>query len=181
MTLEKSLAFVNFMIEKTTRIIGIDPGFGRLGYGILEKENSSWKVLDYGCIETSTKKNFIDRLQEIHVELQKIIKKYKPDCAGVEDLFFAKNIKTAMSVGQARGVILLTLIMNNIEVHEFTPLQIKQAITGYGRADKNQIQKMVEMELKINSKIKLDDTADALAAALTCASCLNFNKKTAKL
>ncbi|MFH1947099.1 MAG: crossover junction endodeoxyribonuclease RuvC [Candidatus Magasanikbacteria bacterium] len=162
---------------ESQRILGIDPGFGRTGWGVIEKSGSEWQVVDFGCIETSAKKDFISRIDELNLELLKIIKKYKPTRSGVEDLFFAKNVKTAMKVGQARGVILLTLRQANITIDEFTPLQIKQALTGYGRAEKGQVQKMVQMILQIKKKITPDDTADALAVAITCASGLKMRTK----
>ena len=167
------------------RILGIDPGFGRTGWGVIEKAGpdssrggQEWQLVAYGCIETSAKKDFVSRIDELNLELIKIIKKYKPDRSGVEDLFFAKNVKTAMKVGQARGVILLTLHQAKIPIDEFTPLQIKQALTGYGRAEKDQVQKMVEMILEIKKKITPDDAADALAVAITCASSMKMRSKT---
>ena len=148
-------------------ILGIDPGFGRMGYGLVAQDkNNQWKAVVFGCVETSKKKTFVDRLAEIHEELIKIIKKYKPTRMAVEELFFFKNLKTAIEVGQARGVILLTGVENHLPIDEFTPLQVKQAITGYGRAEKDQMQKMVAMILGIKEKIKSDDAADALAVAL---------------
>ena len=148
-------------------ILGIDPGFGRVGYGIIKKnEKGDWKMVDFGCIETSVKKSFVDRLAEIHEALVKIIKKHKPTRMAVEELFFFTNVKTAIEVGQARGVILLTGVENNLPIDEFTPLQVKQAITGYGRAEKGQMQKMAAMILGMTEKIKSDDAADALAVAL---------------
>jgi crossover junction endodeoxyribonuclease RuvC len=124
-------------------------------------------VVDWGCIETSAKKDFIERLKEIHCAVGSLIKKYNPERIAVEDLFFAKNVKTAMKVGEARGVILLTCVQANVPVVEFTPLQIKQTMTGYGRAEKQQVQKMVKFLLKTKKKITPDDAADALAVALT--------------
>ncbi len=166
------------------RILGVDPGFGRTGWGVIEKSGSrstqggqDWRPVAFGCIETSAKKDFISRIDELNLELLKIIKKYKPTRSGVEDLFFAKNVKTAMKVGQARGVILLTLRQAGIPIDEFTPLQIKQALTGYGRAEKGQVQKMVQMILQIKKKITPDDAADALAVAITCASGLKMRAK----
>ncbi len=148
-------------------ILGIDPGFGRIGFGVIEKRNNEWQAVCYGCIETNAKNCFVDRLEEMHKELLYLIKKYQPQVAVVEDLFFAKNVKTAIKVSQARGVILLTLKQAEIKIIEVTPLQMKQAITGYGRAEKNQVQKMVKLELKIKKNIKPDDAADALALAIT--------------
>lgn len=149
------------------RILGVDPGFGRMGYGVIEKIGTEWTHVTHGCVETSAKEAFPDRLLEIHRELTKIIAKYHPNRAAVENLFFAKNAKTAMSVGQARGVILLTLLQAKLTVDEFTPLQVKQAITGYGRAEKKQLQKMISLLLSLPKKPLQDDAADALAVALT--------------
>lgn len=175
-----SFGFFYFFMNKAKaiRILGIDPGFGRTGWGVIEKSGSEWQVVDFGCIETSAKKDFISRIDELNRELLKIIKKYKPTQSGVEDLFFAKNVKTAMKVGQARGVILLTLRQAGIPIDEFNPLQIKQALTGYGRAEKGQVQKMVEMILQIKKKIRPDDAADALAVALTCGASMKMRSKT---
>jgi len=159
------------------RILGIDPGFGRTGWGIVEKVKGEWQAVAWGCIETFTRDPFKDRLVELHKALQKVIGKYQPTQAAVEELFFAKNVRTAMKVGQARGVIILTCVENNLPVDEFTPLQVKQAITGYGRAEKGQVQKMLKMLLKISKKITPDDAADALAVALTGAVSLKMRKK----
>ncbi|MFH1789935.1 MAG: crossover junction endodeoxyribonuclease RuvC [bacterium] len=151
---------------KSEIILGIDPGFGRIGWGVIIGEKGEWSAVNYGRIETSMKDPFIERLAELKREIEKIIKKYKPTRMAVEDLFFFKNLKTAIKVGQARGVILLTAVENKLEVDEFTPLQIKQAITGYGRAEKYQMQKMVQTILQLKHKIASDDAADALAVAL---------------
>ncbi len=148
-------------------ILGIDPGFGRVGFGLVEKmKTGEWRALDFGCIETSAKKKFVDRLEEISDAINFLIKKYKPQRMAVEKLFFFRNVTTAIDVAQARGVILLSGIQAGLEIDEFTPLQIKQAITGYGKADKQQMQKMVAMILGSKVKIKSDDAADALAVAL---------------
>lgn len=161
-------------------ILGIDPGYGRVGYGVVEKATGKdWRALDWGCIETPAGGEFVDRIAEMHKQLLSLIKKYKPTRMAVEDLFFFKNVKTAIKVGQARGVILLTAVENKIPVDEFTPLQVKQAITGFGRAEKGQMQKMVAMILKIPGKIKSDDAADALAVAL-CAGQSLWKKKLTK-
>lgn len=163
---------------KTERILGIDPGFGRVGLGVIEKQNGVWVHIGHGLLETSSKKSFIERLWDVHTEVEKIVKKYKPTRAAVEELFFAKNTTTAIQVAQARGVILLTLIQAGVQVDEFTPLQVKQALTGYGRAEKSQIQKMVLMTLQMKEKKLQDDAADALALALTSAASLKFLQKT---
>ena len=152
------------------RILGIDPGYGRMGYGIIEQlRNGQWVTLVYGCLNTDAKKSFVERLIEIKEKVDALAKKYKPEIMGVEKLYFVKNAKTAMDVGQARGAILLSGIENKMQICEFTPLQIKQSITGYGKADKRQMQKMVAMILNLKEKIKSDDAADALGVAL-CAS-----------
>lgn len=149
-----------------TRILGIDPGFGRVGYGIIEQTGSTWKHVVHGCVETSPKKDFASRLLQIHEDLAAIIEKFKPTRMAVEELFFFKNVTTAIEVGQARGVILLTGRKNNLPIDEFTPLQVKQAMTGYGRAEKKQMQKLVAVILGLKDAIKSDDAADALAVAL---------------
>jgi len=140
-------------------ILGIDPGTAIIGYGIIKK-NENLSLIDYGCITTSAKLTTAERLSYLYKELKKIINKYKPDIASVEKLFFCKNIKTAMQVSQARGVILLTI--NNSKV--------PQAITSYGKAEKNQVQKMVKILLKLEKIPKSDDAADALATAICCAN-----------
>lgn len=169
------LDFMN--LEQKKRVIGIDPGFGRVGWGVIEKQNGDWVYVDHGCIETDTKFEFIDRLVQIHEQLTSIIEKYRPNYSGVEDLFFCNNVKTAIKVGQARGVILLTLKQAGLPIDEFTPLQVKQSLTGYGRAQKDQIQKLVQIHLKMKEKITQDDAADALAIALTCAYSLAYKEK----
>ncbi len=155
---------------KITRILGIDPGFGRVGFGIIDIKGDMVRVIDYGCIETRATKNFPDRLEEIADELYTIIRTHKPHAAAVEELFFYKNVTTAIKVGQARGVILLTLKKTKVPIHEYTPLEVKQSVTGYGKADKAQMETMVKMLLGIKKKIAPDDAADALAIALTCAA-----------
>jgi crossover junction endodeoxyribonuclease RuvC len=152
------------------KILGIDPGVAIVGYGILDVSKKDLKLIDAGCIITSSKTAHPKRLAEIAAELKHIIKKYNPDILGIEELFFCKNVKTAMKVGEARGVILATAMQANLPIYEYTPLQIKQALTGYGRADKNQIQQMVKVILKLDEIIKPDDAADAVAVAITCAN-----------
>ncbi len=150
-------------------ILGIDPGFARTGWGVIESTGSCVKMKAYGCLETDKDLNFSHRLEYLHIELTKIIKKYKPDLVGVEELFFCANVKTALNVGQARGVVLLTLRLNKLPFLEFTPLQIKQAISGYGKADKKQVQQMVKMIFNLEKIPKPDDAADALAVAFCAA------------
>ena len=162
--------FSYFMIrnkDKNLRILGIDPGFGRIGFGLIEGNRDKWRAVSYGCIETDPKQTFVERIEELHQELKKLIRRFRPSRAAVEELFFYKNVKTALQVGQARGVILLTLRQAGLPVDEFTPLEVKQALTGYGRADKRQMQIMARMLLGIKSKKIQDDAADALAVALT--------------
>lgn len=151
-------------------ILGIDPGLATTGYGIIELKAKSLKlkVIDYGCVRTSAKLLFAERLEIIYKELENLIKKYKPDKIVIEKIFFAKNVKTAMQVGEARGVVTLAAIQNKIPIFEFTPLQIKQALTGYGQASKDQVQKMVKTILDLKEIPKPDDAADALAIAITC-------------
>lgn len=149
------------------KILGIDPGTGILGFGVIEKKSSKTSLLDAGVIRTSPGQSDSKRLKIIYDELTGIINDNKPDVMAVEKLFFAKNVTTAMSVSQARGAILLCGENYGLEVFEYTPLQIKQSITGYGRADKNQIQEMVKTILRLDSIPKPDDCADALACAIT--------------
>ncbi len=148
------------------RILGIDPGIGRCGWGVIEEKKGKITAVDYGCFETSPKLSAEKRLQEIYGGVGKIIKKYSPDSMSIEELFFNTNAKTAFMVGQARGVILLAGSQNNLPIHVYTPLQVKMAVTGYGRAEKDQIGKMVKVILKLDQIPKLDDTADALAVAI---------------
>lgn len=155
------------------RILGIDPGFGRIGFGIIEQtKTNSWRAVAYGCLETSPKKTFVERLAEIHEELQMVITKYQPNRMAVEELFFNKNVTTAIDVAQARGVILVTGIENKLPIDEFTPPEVKQAIAGNGRADKGQMQRIVAISLGLKVAIKSDDAADALAIALTSGQAL---------
>ncbi|MFH1129469.1 MAG: crossover junction endodeoxyribonuclease RuvC [Patescibacteria group bacterium] len=153
-------------------IIGIDPGTATIGYGVIEEskvKSQKLKVIDYGCITTTPDFSTAERLEKLHSELEALIKKHKPDIVAVEDLFFFKNLKTAIKVSQARGVILLTIAQAKTRVAEYTPLQIKQAVASYGRADKNQVQKMVKVLLNLKEIPKPDDAADALAIAICCA------------
>lgn len=147
-------------------ILGIDPGFGRVGYGIIEYNKNKYRVIEYGSITTEAGLGFCKRLNKIEKDLQSICVRYSIDAASVEKLFFNTNITTGIQVAEARGVILNTLENLNIEVYEYTPLQIKQAIVGYGRADKIQIKNMVKNYLNLETMPKLDDTTDALAIAI---------------
>ena len=160
------------MISKATanmenlRVLGIDPGTATTGWAILEENNGGIKALAYGHISTSPKKTDEERLLEISKDLEKIVKKYHPQEAAVEKLFFFKNQKTVMEVSQARGAIVLTMSQKGVSLFSYTPLQVKQAITGYGRAEKRQVQSMIKNILKLKNIPKPDDTADAIAIAL---------------
>ena len=152
------------------KIIGIDPGTGIMGFGVIEVLASGKVALvDAGVIRTPVKEDDAVRLQTIFEELNDIIAQTKPDAMAIEKLYFAKNVTTAITVAQARGVALLAGKQAGLMIHEYTPMQIKQGITGYGRADKSQIQEMVRIILGLKEVPKPDDCADALAAAITCA------------
>jgi crossover junction endodeoxyribonuclease RuvC len=151
------------------RIIGIDPGTGILGFGVIDVINGKVKMVDAGVITTPAHTPLPDRLEEIYNGLTGIIQDTKPSVMAIEKLFFAKNVTTAMSVSHARGVAMLTGKQANLQIEEYTPLQIKQTITGYGRADKKQVQEMVRIQLGLTEVPKPDDCADALAAAIMCA------------
>ena len=149
------------------RIVGIDPGTGILGFGVIEATGSRSVLVDAGVIRTPVKEDDAVRLQTIFEELTDIISSTRPTVMSVEKLFFAQNVTTAMTVAQARGVVLLCGRQAHLQIFEYTPLQIKQALTGYGRADKKQIQEMVRVILQLKEAPRPDDCADALAAALT--------------
>lgn len=149
------------------RILGIDPGTGILGFGVIDVDGPKLQLVDAGVIRTPVKQDDAIRLQTIYEELTDIITANKPTWLSVEKLFFIRNVTTAMTVAQARGVVLLCGQQSGLRLAEYTPLQIKQAVTGYGRADKKQIQEMVRVILKLDVVPKPDDCADALAAAIT--------------
>lgn len=150
-------------------ILGIDPGLSHTGYGIIIKERLNMRLVAFGCIRTQAGENFSKRLGNIVKEFQKFLKRHKPNAVAVESLFFYKNISSALKVGQAKGAVLACCASHHIPVHEFTPLQIKMSVTGYGKADKNQIQQMVKMLLGLKEIPKPSHAADALAVALCCA------------
>ncbi|MGH7157985.1 MAG: crossover junction endodeoxyribonuclease RuvC [Candidatus Saccharimonadales bacterium] len=154
------------------RILGIDPGTGILGFGVIDVDGDKTQLVDAGVIRTPVKEDDAVRLETIFQELSDIIVQTKPTVISVEKLFFARNVTTAMTVSQARGVVLLCARLNNLKIYEYTPMQIKLAIAGYGKADKKQMQEMVRVLLKLKEAPKPDDAADALAAALTCARSL---------
>lgn len=149
------------------RILGIDPGYAIVGYGVLDYSHGQFSVVGFGAITTKAGMSFDSRLRSIYLDMTKIIETYKPDEMGIEKLFFNTNEKTAIDVAQARGVTLLPAILNNIPVYEYTPLQVKCSIVGYGRAEKKQVQEMTRSMLRLKSVIKPDDTADAVAIAIT--------------
>jgi crossover junction endodeoxyribonuclease RuvC len=149
------------------RILGIDPGTGILGFGVIDSVGGKATLVDGGVIRTPVNEDDAVRLVTIFDELSEVIKATKPDAMSVEKLFFAQNVTTAMTVSQARGVILLCGKQAGLEIFEYTPLQIKMAVTGYGRADKKQMQEMVRVILGLKEVPKPDDCADAIAAALT--------------
>ena len=160
-------------------IIGIDPGYAIVGWGVVEYMNSRFKTLDYGSITTPSKANFPSRLQMIYEKLFKILKVYRPSEMAIEKLFFSQNKTTGIDVAQARGVILLSARQNNLNVFEYTPIQVKQSVVGYGRAEKKQVMEMTKRLLKLKEIPKPDDTADALAIAIAHAH--SFSSRLIKL
>ena len=150
------------------RVLGIDPGTGILGFGVVEFAPGKPPVMiDGGVISTPPHTPLPERLKEIYDGLTEIISTTKPDAMAIEKLFFARNITTAISVAEARGVVILVAAQNDLPIHEYTPLQVKQTLTGYGRAEKKQIQEMVKIHLNLKILPKPDDAADALAVAIT--------------
>ncbi|SDZ15864.1 Holliday junction endonuclease RuvC [Proteiniborus ethanoligenes] len=156
-------------------IFGVDPGIAIVGYGVLEYKGNKFNVIDYGAIQTSNEYTFPERLKIVYDELTELLDKYKPDALAIEELFFNKNAKTAIIIGQARGAQILAAVNKGIEVYEYTPLQVKQGVVGYGRADKRQIQEMVKILLNLEKIPKPDDVADALAVAICHAHSGNFS------
>ncbi|MBI5221827.1 MAG: crossover junction endodeoxyribonuclease RuvC [Candidatus Magasanikbacteria bacterium] len=156
-------------------ILGIDPGFADTGFGIITKRSSRLSAVTYGSIKTSAKTPMPQRLSQIYQEICELIKKYHPNIIVIEQLFFYKNITTAIAVGQARGVIMLATGQYQLTLKEVSPLHVKMALTGYGKASKSQIQQMVKLILKLKTIPKPDDAADALAVAI-CGSNINFKK-----
>lgn len=158
------------------RILGIDPGIGRTGWGIIDHQKGQVSTSGYGCLETAQKLPLEKRLQELYDKLQAIIVKEKPEALAIEELFFNTNVSTALTVGQARGVVLLLAAQHTLAFAEYTPPQVKMALTGYGRADKNQVGQMVKTILKLPTIPKPDDTADALAIGITHAFSLKIKR-----
>ena len=158
------------------RILGIDPGFAITGFSIIDYVGNKFKLITSGAILTEAHTSFPSRLKKMYTELNEIIDKYKPDAMAIEELFFNNNAKTAINVAQARGVILVVAKLNNVPIYEYTPLQVKQAVVGYGRADKIQVQRMVKMILHEEKLPKLDDTTDSMAMAICHAHSAKFSE-----
>ena len=159
------------------RILGIDPGFAITGYSIIEYNGNKFSLIQSGAITTKEGESFPIRLTAIYDELDLIIKQYKPDAISVEELFFNQNIKTAINVAQARGIVLVVGCKNNIPTYEYTPLQIKQAVVGYGRAEKKQVQQMVKAILNVKEIPKLDDITDSMAIGICHAHSQKYASK----
>ena len=162
-------------MENTKKIIlGIDPGTARMGYGFIEYDGNESKCMAYGVLETNMGIEDHLRLKDLYKSLNTMIKKYNPHIVAVEDIFYFKNQKTLITVSQARGVALLAGAMTGKQCYSFTPLQVKQSVTGYGHADKKQVQRMVKTLLKLDKEPRPDDAADALAVAMCCANSLRM-------
>lgn len=157
-------------------IIGLDPGTATTGFGIIKYNENEYELLDYGCITTTMAHSLAQRLNQISKDLQEIVDQWQPDIIAIEEIFFSKNIKTAMTVAHARGALMQKLSSEGYEICEYKPQQIKEAVCGYGRADKTQVQKMVQLLLKMDHLPRPDDAADALGAAICHAS--NIKLKT---
>lgn len=151
-------------------ILGIDPGLANCGYAVVREERGELSAAAYGCISTSSKKGEPARLAEIHKAIQEIIRKYRPDVVASERLLFKTNVTTAISVGRAQGVVFLAADKRALDVHEYTPMEIKQAVAGYGGADKRQVQQMVKKLLRLDEDPKPDHAADALAVCIAHAA-----------
>ncbi|MDD6062971.1 MAG: crossover junction endodeoxyribonuclease RuvC [Oscillospiraceae bacterium] len=148
------------------RILGIDPGYAIVGYGVIDYQNTRFSVVDYGAIFTDAGVPFNERLEKIYDDAFALMQKWKPDVMAIEKLFYNTNAKTVIDVGQARGVLILAAQKNRLSIAEYTPLQVKQSVVGYGRAEKKQVQEMTKMILNLEKIPKPDDTADALAMAI---------------
>ncbi len=158
-------------------ILGIDPGYAIVGIGVLEYKGNKFRPMEYNAITTSASMITSLRLKKIKEEICSYLHKYKPDAVAIEELFFNNNAKTAIAVAQARGVLISEVAAMGIPIYEYTPLQIKQSVTGYGRAEKGQIQQMVKMLLNLNAVPKPDDAADALAVAICHAHSAKMNEE----
>lgn len=165
------------MVGDRLIIMGIDPGVATIGCGVVRYEGNKFTPVFYDAVKTPAKMMFSKRLLSISEQLEELIKIYKPDAYAVEELFFNTNVKTAIMVGHGRGIVVLAAAKAGIPVFEYTPLQVKQAVTGYGRADKNQVQQMVKILLKLKEIPKPDDVADALAIAICHGNSMNFAER----
>lgn len=154
------------LVKYALIILGIDPGYAIVGYGVIEYQNNHFRVLDFGAITTKAHTDFTDRLLHIYSGITNLTEIYKPDAMAIEKLFFNTNQKTAIDVAQARGVIILSARQHGVNIFEYTPLQVKQSVVGYGRAEKKQVQEMTKIILNLDAVPKPDDTADALAMAI---------------
>jgi len=156
------------------RILGIDPGTSLIGYGIVDVSGRTYKAVDFGDLKTGVNIRNADRVIDVYNFFDKLIKKNKPDKVAIESLFFFKNAKTIVKVSEIRGVLMYVTAKNGIEINEFTPLQVKQAVSSYGRAEKTQVQQMVKLILGLETIPKPDDAADALALAICCANSVSY-------
>ncbi len=156
------------------RILGIDPGTSLIGYGIIDFNNKNYKIVDYGDFRTGVNIKNRDRAKLVYDYFDGLIKKYTPDKIALESIFFFKNAKTVIGVSEVRGILLLVAANHGLEITDFTPLQVKQAVSGYGRAQKDQVQKMVKLILGLSEIPKPDDAADALAIAICCANTIVY-------
>lgn len=158
------------------KILSIDPGFERVGIAVIEKSSTPKDDLIFSeCFKTSAKIPFHERLKNIGIEVEKVIKKYKPEVLAIEKLYFTTNQKTVMGVSEARGVIIYTASLDNLKIYEYTPPQIKLAVTGYGKASKEMVMSMIPKLIDIRTKINSDDELDAIAIGLTCLACQKFS------
>lgn len=151
---------------KNMRILGVDPGYAIVGFGIVEYDGINFRLIEYGAVLTEAGTPFPERLRDIHTDMEFIFDKYKPECMAIEKLFFTTNQKTAIDVAQARGVTVLSAAKRGIPISEYTPLQVKSAVTGYGKAEKKQVMEMTRQLLNLAHIPKPDDAADALAIAV---------------
>lgn len=158
-------------------ILAIDPGFGRLGYAVMEIRRESPRVITSSCFETSPKLEYKKRLLLVGEKIKGLIAKYQPQVMALEKIFFAKNQKTALKIAEVRGILIYLAASSGIAVYEYTPLEVKMALCGYGQATKDQVRKMLKILLKLPSLPKLDDASDAIAVGFTCISSCNFKKE----
>ena len=162
------------------RILGLDPGTATIGFGVIETDRQKHQLLDYGCIKTQAGLPFPVRLKQIYDDLGSIVKEWKPDAVAIEEIFFSKNVKTAIQVAQARGAILQQLSLGLHQIAEYKPQEVKEAVCGYGKAEKKQVQKMVQLILEMDEIPEPDDAADALALAICHANSIQMQKLVAQ-